>query len=112
MRCRVLLAALLLASLCACGTPVGSVSSEEAGRKLGFLRDGETTRREVIERLGEPLAVHTFDRDAMLAYRLFENELGRFSTAWPPRSRGREYEVVLQFDDRGVLRRHALVAKQ
>ena len=63
----------------------------------------------MIERLGDP--PHVYDRDGMLAYRVFENEFGKFSASRPARGRMHEYELVLQFDDRGLLRRHSVVAK-
>lgn len=108
-----LFVALLAGALSACATsPVAPVEPGQVMRKLGFLRNGETTRREVLDRMGTTLA--SYEKDAMLTYLLYGDELGGFSVGAPP-ARGTlrgEYSLVLVFDAQDVLRKHSLVFKK
>lgn len=104
----------LVVLLSGCSTnTVAIVEPANAGERLGFLRDGETTRQEVLDRMGAPYGVNEADR--ALTYRVFENDLGKFVVAakalpTPPYSRA-EYSVTLIFDEKDVLKRHSLVFK-
>lgn len=112
MNCLPYLLAALLAAVpqAACtSVPVAPVEPAQVALHFGFLRTGATTREEVLERLGQPSA--EFDRDRMLTYRFYKNRLGKLvPPAQASDSPGAsEYTLVLSFDDRGLLSRHALV---
>lgn len=105
-------AALLILSLLGCAT---SPPLKGCPDLLDFLADGETTREEVVLKLGQPSG--KFERENILTYRLgFEpKNKGYFlveretqPTGWPTWVRAR-YSLVLVFDEAGVLRRHSLV---
>lgn len=93
---------------------VSSVEPSSASKKFGFLRDGETTKQEIFDRMGDPYGVNAADR--AFTYRVFENDLGKFVVApkaspTPYYSRA-EYSVTLIFDERDVLMQHSLVFKR
>jgi hypothetical protein len=101
----------LLLAACA-AAPVGPVDPARVAQGFGFLRSGHTTKQEVLERMGPPGA--TYERDRVLTYAVFENQLGRFDVGSTPRSaapRG-EYTLVLVFDERGILGKHSMVFKK
>lgn len=94
---------------------VSIVEPSSASRKFGFLRDGETTKQEVFDRMGDPYGVNAADR--ALSYRVFENDLGKFvvsptKTSPTPYYSRAEYSVTLIFDDRDILMQHSLVFKR
>jgi len=100
-----------LASACST-SPVAPVDPAQVMQKFGFLRDGATTRQEVVDRMGAPHA--TYEKNSMVTYVVFGNELGNFNVGIPPSrgsSRG-EYTLVLVFDARDVLNKHSLVFKK
>jgi hypothetical protein len=88
---------------------VAGCASDPIGRRdlLDFLQDGNTTREEVILRLAEPSA--TFESGHILTYRLDEDEGGYTIRGSRGPGWSAKFSLVLSFDDRGVLRRHALV---
>lgn len=91
-----------LALLLGCSTvPMGR------GDLLDFLEDGVTTRDEVMLRLGDPTAVYEAER--IVTYRLTQDQGG-----WVLLGRGRGWygvvaNLVVVFDERNVLERHAIV---
>ena len=100
---------LLVVLLSACSsTTVSPVDPSIAIKKFGFLRDGETTKQEVLDRMGHPLGVHGTDRT--LTYRVFENVLGKIDLGVSEYPRT-EYALVLMFNDKDVLRQHSLILK-
>lgn len=102
-----LIGTLLVALLSACsGTTVSPVDPSIAIKKFGFLRDGETTKLEVLDRMGPSSRVHETDRT--LTYSVFENELGKIDLGGSEYSRG-AYSLVLIFNDKDVLRQHSLI---
>ena len=84
-------------------------------QELGFIKDGAITREEVIMRLGMPSA--TFEEDGILLYPFVPDGSGGWSIggarfmstsplrAWEPHT----CNLVLVFDEDGVLERHKLV---
>lgn len=108
MRARSPLAAALLAAVLAtaCATP-GPPPAETL--ELGFLDDGATRREQVALRLGLPSRV--FESDRILIYRMqWSPERGLHPVPWHQALLA-AYDLVLVFDERGVLAQHALVAK-
>ena len=83
---------------------------------LTFLNHDPVTKQEVLAHLGEASA--TFEKNCVLTYRL-KSDKGGLSIQ-PPTSRhiayhnagwdGVDYELVLVFDENGVLQRHNLVS--
>lgn len=90
---------------------------------LEFLKDGETTKETVILRLGSSFV--TFEEQRILSYRLGKTREGYFALArsGQPASRlavnepagpgwlsGLEgkWNLILVFDEMGILRKHAL----
>lgn len=82
-------------------TPIGR------GDLLDFLKDGVSTREDIILQLGDPNAMYEHSR--ILTYRLSQDENG-----WVLRDNTKNWygvlvNLVLVLDDRGVLKRHSLV---
>ena len=80
---------------------------------LTFLEAEHVTRKDVEAHLGPPSAA--FDRDGVLTYRLSEPKEGYFVA--PPMKhntnldwRGVNYDLVLAFDEAGILSAHNLIA--
>jgi hypothetical protein len=99
------------------GWLAGCATAPVKGRAdlLAFLVDGATTRETVLLQLGQPSG--RFERERILTYRLgydektgnhwlVEREAG--PSGWAAWDRAR-YSLVLVFDERGVLRKHARV---
>jgi hypothetical protein len=99
---------------CAYSVPL-SIAEVET-KHLAFLRDGTTTREEILLRFGDPSGV--FEDGRILTFRLEASE----TSVIPVR---REYDrdlpgvtqwrlanlsLVAVFDEKNVLRRHSLVA--
>lgn len=80
---------------------------------LAFLHPGETTRQEVVLKLGQPSG--TFEQDRILTYRLGEDGQQGYFIVTPkslmPWSQVR-HSLVLVFDARGVLEKQSLVPVQ
>ncbi len=89
-----------LALLAACaGGP--EITVAEAERKyLDYLKVGQTTREEVISRLGAPAAV--FENERILTYRLRLTAERGFDNS------GEAYGLTLVFDRTGRLEKHKL----
>jgi hypothetical protein len=97
--------AVLLAVLAGCSTtPIGKRDL------LDFLQDGKTTREDVFLRLAEPSA--TFESGRILTYRMDEDEGGYTIKGAKGVKWSAKYSLVLSFDEKGILRRHALVRVQ
>jgi hypothetical protein len=102
-------AAILLCSTPAAGQPDPArhtIPSDSAG-SLPFLAAGTTKRQEITALLGEPSA--RYSSDGIVTYRLQANAGAYRSVArqfeWHPAT----HSLVLQFDEHGVLLRHALI---
>jgi hypothetical protein len=68
---------------------------------FAFIENGATTRARVLDQLGSPQA--EFEHGRVLAYRLDEKRdlVASFHQT--------AYSLILVFDERGILERHALV---
>jgi hypothetical protein len=84
---------------------------------LGFLRDGQTTRQEILTHLGTPSA--RFEGDRILTYDFVRNTLGdwrRVGTTvvsdWRFTYGPSSCSLVLVFQADGLLARHTLVKDQ
>ncbi len=118
MTCRSIYLVVMASLLVACATqtvkPVAPASLPEI-RVLSFLRDDETTREQVLLRLGVPTA--QLEGDRILMYQLNTDAKGRWylsAPEWDSAEGMRTWRtgtssLVLVFDDSGVLRRHSLV---
>lgn len=118
MTCRSIYLVVIASLLAACATetvkPVAPASLPEI-RVLAFLRDDETTREQVLLRLGVPTA--QLEGDRILMYQLNTDARGRWylsAPEWDAAEGMRTWRtgtssLVLVFDDSGVLRRHSLV---
>lgn len=79
---------------------------------LDFLQDGQTSREEIVLRLGAPS--QTMENERVLFYRLAQDKRGylirepRHDHFWA----GVQISLVLVLDDRGVLQQHSLVNVQ
>ena len=81
---------------------------------LSFLEDGETTRADVLLRLGDPSGFFEAGRILTFAVAVDEKDELRILTrrmGTPDRVSWRPgiYSVVVVFDERGVLERHNIV---
>lgn len=101
---------MLLALLACAGHPPGNKDL------LTFLEDGTTTKRVVTQTLGEP--PHIWGNGDVWTYRIERDRDGFYiptnpdPRGTPARDRpldGTRYSLVLEFDQNGVLSRHALV---
>jgi hypothetical protein len=75
---------------------------------LDFLKDGVTTKEEALVHLGQPSG--SFEDERILTWRLYEDKGGYYQQA--PQFNlfiNADFSLVLVFDARGVLVRHALV---
>ena len=116
-----LAAAALLAAGCSAPTPRVSATPDRSlfgASELSFIREGETTREQILLKLGNPAS--RFEGDRVLVYQVgFESDgrvhlyaprLLTFSHLqdWQPGS----YSLVLAFRDDGVLRAYSLVGTE
>lgn len=92
----------LAAFLAGCvSVPVGQ------GDLLDFIHDGQTTKEDVLLKLGEPNAL--YEESRILTYRLSQDEKG-WILLGPTKGWGEAFvNLVLVFDAQGVLRRHSQV---
>jgi len=75
---------------------------------ISFLQDGQTSRQEILRRLGCPTL--TMEDESILFFRLGENRGGYFIRELDKeRWAGVRYSLVLILDDAGVLKQHSLV---
>ena len=97
-----------LAALALVGVLTACVNAP-VGRQdlLDFLQEGVTHREEVRMRLGEPSSQYESDR--ILAFRLAKDSGGYVLVKPGNTWSGVGYNLMLAFDDDGVLRRHTLV---
>jgi hypothetical protein len=110
---------ILLALLASCATPkVQPLPAEQVIRSdlLSFIRDGATTREEVLLKLGRPSA--EFEGQRILTYQIRIDKEGTAHVFWPRRSEQNAvllgwdtdiHSLVLVFGRSGVLERHSLV---
>lgn len=91
---------------------LGACSNAPIGKQdlLDFLQDGKTTREEVFLHLAEPSA--TFEGGRILTYRLDEDAGGYTIKGAKGQGWSAKYSLVLSFDEKGILRRHALIRVQ
>ena len=123
--------AVSLLTLVGCGAALQQVVPDESRQTLlPYLKDGKTTKQEIIERLGQPS--RQFQGGRILTYRLGQlSECGHWScedkglraieagVTWdkPRPSRvdslrevyGGVYTLVLVFNEADVLRKHSLI---
>ena len=101
---------LVLGFLVGCATtPIPGASHD----LLKFLQVGQTTRQEVLLKLGQPSA--SFEQERILTYRIGEDAKQGYYLIIPNAKmqwQGVHYSLVLVFDSSGVLQRHNLVAVQ
>lgn len=106
--------ALVLACLlAACHTPLVKTSDPaQLGGELAFLRDGVSTREEILVHLGEPAAA--FEGERVLSYQLERDAAGGYRTRLPMTGKLVRWNVslVLVFREDGVLEEHALVVAE
>lgn len=91
---------------------VTACAAKPMGRSnlLSFIEDGKTTREQTFLNLGEPSA--TFDGGRILCFRLGQDAGGYFvvlAGGDATRFMGINNSLVMIFDERGLLSRHALV---
>ncbi len=100
-----LLATLLTVWLTGCATVPGASPD-----LLKFLQLGQTTREDVILKLGQPSGA--FEHERILTYRIGENSHGRYVLSpqtLPPNWEKVRYSLVLVFDQNGKLEKQNLV---
>jgi hypothetical protein len=93
----------LLSGTAGCSTP----APRGQASLLDFIKDGSTTKQEIRQRLGEPGASYVQDR--VLTYRLSRDAGGYYALANKSDWTGVCSNLVLAFNDDGLLRRHSLV---
>lgn len=98
----------------ACALPVAVMEADVVKGRIPFLREGRTTREEVLNRLGHPTG--EYDDGRILIYVLQEDVTDRLHSGpvggapnrgsqWRPT----QYQLVLVFGTGGVLERQSLV---
>ena len=120
-----IICAFTIGVLCGCVTNRFEVSSTDYQGILSFIQDGNTTRAEILQRLGEPSKTY-LPEHKVLVYFLYQkavhpeqrsNELSRGSTpedseaivATEPGDDSAKYHLVVSFDETDVLKRHSLI---
>lgn len=102
-----LLACLWLMAGCASPDRAGKIPADERVN-LDFLADHQTTKEEVIRMLGAPS--RTLENERFLCYRLRRRGSGNYSVIENAGSwKSVHSSLVLVFNERGVLERHAMV---
>ena len=81
----------------------GPLAPDATNQLLPFLRDGVTTKAECVARLGE--APFVYCKGTALIYRMVYGQVVDNPSGFS------FHELVLVFDENGLLRRHALVQK-
>jgi hypothetical protein len=109
-----------LALLVGCSTTpqLGFPAAEQVIRTelLSFIADGETTREEVLLKLGKPSGI--FEQERILTYQIWVDEAKNTRVFWPRRPQEMAYRVgyvhslVLVFGSNGVLAKHSLIGAQ
>lgn len=96
------LVVILVSAGCATGAQQG-----DSGL-LDFIKDGQTTRTEVILSLGQPSA--TFENERIHTYRIGgDRDSGYFVRDAPGTWQNTSFSLVLVFGDDGTLQSHSLV---
>lgn len=92
--------------LCTCRGPVEKLSDRESAEAFPFISDGQTTKKEIRNRLGLPDA--KFEDDRIWVYSVGKDRLGKWRVDHGTHGR-RDVDVVLIFDPSEVLERHQFV---
>lgn len=112
-RWRLRLVAIVLGAMCLAGCATPPIQGADP-HLLEFLRDGASTRDEVMLALGQPSA--TFQQERVLTYRLGEDAKQGYFVEQPHATNlpwvGVRYSLVLVFDAGGTLQKHSLVPVQ
>ena len=107
---RLILAAIVAFSflLPACATNTNMPGGDP--QLLEFLRDGATTREEVLLKLGQPSA--TLESEKVLTYRIGGEARQGYVVEIPLQGswQGVTHSLVLIFDANGMLQKHSLVS--
>lgn len=74
---------------------------------LDFIQDGQTTREETYLHLGEPTGL--YEAGKIMSFRLDQDEGGYFLVERSTGFSGVKTNLIMVFDERGVLKKHALV---
>ena len=99
---------LVFASLCFLVAACAARPSRGQQGLIDFIQDGVTTRQELQARLGDPGA--TYEAERVLTYRLGRDPGGDYVFRNKSDWLGVCANLVLVLDDRGILRKHSLVA--
>jgi hypothetical protein len=103
----------VLGGLCGCASGPGQQAAPAPKPGLlAFLEAPHVTREEVYARLGAPHA--TFEHEHVIAYRIAQNGRG-YSIMAQDKDKKENWEgvsddLVLAFDDEGILHQYSLVA--
>jgi hypothetical protein len=100
-------ALLIVVSACSYNAPL---AAETVRQHFSFLRDDQTTRDEIRQRIGVPLA--SYEADRILVYSMIEDRSGRFQVIYNPTPVRALYHLVLVFGSTGTLEKHSLVRVQ
>lgn len=88
---------------------IGCVGLKTQGSStlLEFINDGQTSRTDVILKLGEPSA--SLESGRILTYRIGGDAQGYFIRETKNSWAGTNYSLVFVFDAQGILQSHSLV---
>lgn len=121
VKCFLLIVLGFVVTGCAATPKIQSISAEQASRSdlLSFLREGMTTREEVLLKLGTPSM--RFEGERILTYQIRIAKNGAAHVFWPRRSELELenswlthwepgiHSLVLVFGPHGVLEKYSLV---
>lgn len=102
--------------LAACATVQQIAPNELQQKWFPFIEDGKTTTEEVLSRLGTPSS--QFQRGRILSYLLkedyrVEEHCGGSSSSCEKNGLSRvaqgPYNLILSFDEKGILQKHSLI---
>lgn len=111
---RLATAGVVLCGLSACASQPSAPMHPVPDKTLSAFASGEhITRSDVVAQLGPPRA--TFENGRVIAYRLGKNGGGYYVVSPLNKTseldwQGVEYNLMLRFDDQGVLQEHSLIA--
>ena len=83
------------------------MTQESALEQLKFIRVGKTTRKEIYDRLGNPLSLYEHRR--IIIYLLITDARGRLRVDQAQGRADEVFNLILVFGKEGVLERHNLV---
>ena len=91
------------------GALLAGCATTPQGRKdlLSFIEDGRTTREETYLKLGEPTGLYEGGR--IMSFRLDKDEGGYFLVEKSIGFGGVKTNLIMVFDEQGVLKKHSLV---